>query len=109
MTPKDASNLIVRIINAPLSKAQLRDIDTVMELIFAQGHDEPVKKQKVVDQPNDIKPEENTINLQDVDFFELPKEMNVQIEGEQTVHKIKIFPDGVSEEPTAEPPTAAVN
>lgn len=105
MNPKDATTLIFRILGVDVTqKAKFREVQSLMELIFARGVAEK-KQSNVKDTPNDIKPEDNTINLQEVDHFEFPKEFNIQVEGdESTLRKVKIFPDGLSEEPAASTP-----
>jgi hypothetical protein len=99
MKPKDSAALVFKILGIVPTKAQYHDVNALMELIYARNTAEK-RETRVIDQPNDIKPEENTINLQEVDHFEFPKEFNLQVEGEEHLKKIKIFPDGISESPS---------
>ena len=101
MNPKDATRLISHLLGMSFTPAQQKDIELVMDMIITRQV--PVQKSTVVKaEPNDLPPEDNTISLQDVEHFEMPSEINVQMEGEDVTRKIKIFPDGMSEAPPTE-------
>jgi hypothetical protein len=101
MNAKDASKLVVRLLGiATIPPSVQKDLDNLMELIM--NRPQPKQASAVKDETNDIKPEENTIDLQTIDHFDMPEEMNVSVEGNEAVHKIKIFPDGMSETPVEE-------
>lgn len=105
MKAREAVKIITRIIGLEtLPPGSVRELEAFMELVLSQ---QPIRKESTVkDQPNDVQPEENTISLTDIEHFDLPKELNLQIEGNQTVQKIKIFPDGISEDAGKEPAVA---
>lgn len=56
-------------------------------------HERPPDKEDV----NEFKDEPNTIPLTETGSFKFPSEFNLEVEGEEAIRKIKIFPDGVSE------------
>lgn len=107
MNAKDATKMLVHLCGfESVPPSRLKDVETMMEIILSTRQ-EGEKRGTVKEAPNEIKQEDNTINLQDVDHFEMPEEINVAMEGEDAVRKIKIFPDGVSETPAAEAETTA--
>jgi len=95
MNPTDATQLIAHLLGVKLTADKQKDMESLMSLILAKH--EPIKQSSVAEAPNDLPKEEKTINLADINHFEIPKEVNLQMEGEDTIRKIKIFPDGVSE------------
>lgn len=105
MKAKDAVRIINRIIGIEsLSPIHTQELEAFLTLLM-EGN-APKTRPMPKEAPNEIKQEENTISLDSVEHFELPKEFNLQMEGDDHLQKIKIFPDGISEEP-AEPPAAA--
>jgi hypothetical protein len=96
MNSSTATDIVLHILGINGCPKHIRtQLSSFLELISSQ----PQKKdeKKIKEDANEIKPEENTIDLQTIDHFAMPEEMNVQIEGNEQSHKIKIFPDGVSE------------
>jgi len=105
MTSQQATDLVLRILGvAECPKETKVELKSFLELLIGAKPAPPVKS-KVVDTPNELKPEENTINLADAFHFDFPKEFNLQVEGQEGTKKMKIFPDGLSETP-AEPTEA---
>jgi len=108
MNAKDASKLVIRLLGiTTIPPAVQKDLDVLMELILSRPQEKMASKVK--NEMNDVPPEENTIDLQTIDHFDLPSEMNIQVEGNEATQKIKIFPDGMSEtkvEEEAVPSTA---
>jgi hypothetical protein len=101
MNTSKLTAIIVSIIGAEfVSKAQREQIKALLDTIVSAtvkvkgATNEP---KTVVEEPNTLKDESNTISLQDATYFRLPHDINVEIEGEGEPRKIKIFPDGVSE------------
>ena len=101
MNATTAGDIILRILGITgCPKNTKTELNAFLEMYSAQTQKKEPSKQK--DEANEIKPEENTIDMQTIDHFDMPDEMNVQVEGNEATHKIKIFPDGLSETPVKE-------
>lgn len=101
MIASKASDIILRILGvASCPKTVKSQLTAFVELLQGEKVHEKIKGE-----PNELKPEENTINLADAHHFKFPDEFNLEIEGQEGTRKIKIFPDGVSETPAEEKPT----
>lgn len=98
MTSQQASELVLRILSvSKCSRKSKAELMAFLELLMG-AKPSAAAKSNVVEQPNEFKPEENTINLAEAFHFDFPKEFNLQVEGQDGLRKMKIFPDGVSEE-----------
>jgi hypothetical protein len=90
------TNLICKIVGDEKCR---EDVKNLLDLVL--GEPPSVKEQVAVDD-NQIKEEENLVDLQDALNWKLPNEFNLQIQGEDGLRKIKILPDGMTENPVTE-------
>jgi hypothetical protein len=83
MNPNTATDILLRLRGiSTCPKAVREEVVAFIGIIAARP--EPIKAEpKVKEQPNEIKEEENTIDLQTIDHFDMPEEMNIQIEGNE--------------------------
>jgi hypothetical protein len=108
MIASKASDIILRLLGIATCPPKIKsELTAFIELLTIDGGS---KNETPKSEPNEIKAEENTINLADAHHFKFPDEFNLEIEGQEGARKIKIFPDGVSEtetpeeKPTEQPP-----
>ena len=102
MTAKQATDLVLRILGiAECPKDNRSQLQAFLEMCMTGAQPKAAEKRIPKDEVNDIKPEENTISLAEAFHFDFPKEFNLQVEGQEGTRKIKIFPDGLSEDAPA--------
>jgi len=104
MDSKKIVNLITRVVGREkVNRRQREELVALIGMVLDANRPAEIPKvevkEKVIEDANTMNKEDpNTIDLGMVQNFDIPKDINVEFEGMEGIKKIKIFPDGISEE-----------